>query len=732
MLDSFKYSCNKIASELYNEYDYSKVESLIWVYLNMYFFKTMEVESSDLYRDRFMEFIEGSANFNGYSDKYSGISKAKYDFVYGEILVKYYLNMESNNESLSLKDMEEIYEIFLKEEVGSSTGSYYTPTPVVDFISHKSIIEYIKSKFKGPNKWIETFFSGKIIHPHMADVIKVKDILEEVKIIDIACGGGVFLREAYNQLQNMIILCCEYLGINFEMDTLKKSILGRNIYGIDLQNTSIEICRILLLMDIKEETKLNLIVGDALKDNVDLNISSLKYDIVLGNPPYIGEKGNKELFEEIRDGDFGNRYYKKGMDYFYFFIYKSWEILKEDGILAYITTNYFVTADGGKKLREFLKDNFRFTWIINLNEINIFAKAKGQHNIMFITRKSNDELETNLIELNNEDFKLDKLSDSIEKAVNVKDQREYKISTNSNLYSNSGYMLIQCDNKLELLNKIENNSNYLLSDLCNVNQGIVSGADRVTKSHETTYKHMVPGQGIFVLTRKELGELSLLEEKYSKFIKPFYKNSQIKKFNIIDKDDLYILYINDENLTNLEEYPRILAHLSKYKSILEERREVKTGTRNWFALQWPRSISIFEAEKIVSPQRALENSFAYSKHPLYASADIYYITKKDSSLSLLYILGILNSSLIFYYLFNRGKRKGNYLELYSTPLKNIPVVYTDNKSKIDLLENYVRELLFGQLDNRVKLDTEQKIDDLVFSLYKISNSDRKEILGFKK
>jgi len=732
MLDSFKYSCNKIASELYNEYDYSKVESLIWVYLNMYFFKTMEVESSDLYRDRFMEFIEGSANFNGYSDKYSGISKAKYDFVYGEILVKYYLNMESNNESLSLKDMEEIYEIFLKEEVGSSTGSYYTPTPVVDFISHKSIIEYIKSKFKGPNKWIETFFSGKIIHPHMADVIKVKDILEEVKIIDIACGGGVFLREAYNQLQNMIILCCEYLGINFEMDTLKKSILGRNIYGIDLQNTSIEICRILLLMDIKEETKLNLIVGDALKDNVDLNISSLKYDIVLGNPPYIGEKGNKELFEEIRDGDFGNRYYEKGMDYFYFFIYKSWEILKEDGILAYITTNYFVTADGGKKLREFLKDNFRFTWIINLNEINIFAKAKGQHNIMFITRKSNDELETNLIELNNEDFKLDKLSDSIEKAVNVKDQREYKISTNSNLYSNSGYMLIQCDNKLELLNKIENNSNYLLSDLCNVNQGIVSGADRVTKSHETTYKHMVPGQGIFVLTRKELGELSLLEEKYSKFIKPFYKNSQIKKFNIIDKDDLYILYINDENLTNLEEYPRILAHLSKYKSILEERREVKTGTRNWFALQWPRSISIFEAEKIVSPQRALENSFAYSKHPLYASADIYYITKKDSSLSLLYILGILNSSLIFYYLFNRGKRKGNYLELYSTPLKNIPVVYTDNKSKIDLLENYVRELLFGQLDNRVKLDTEQKIDDLVFSLYKISNSDRKEILGFKK
>ena len=78
------------------------------------------------------------------------------------------------------------------------------------------------------------------------------------------------------------------------------------------------------------------------------------FDIVIGNPPYIGEKGNRNIFENIRRHGFGKKYYEAKMDYFYYFIYRGIDMLNKDGVLAYITTNYFITADGAKNLRKFL------------------------------------------------------------------------------------------------------------------------------------------------------------------------------------------------------------------------------------------------------------------------------------------------------------------------------------------------------------------------------------------
>ena len=105
------------------------------------------------------------------------------------------------------------------------------------------------------------------------------------------------------------------------------------------------------------------------------------FDIVIGNPPYIGEKGNKEMFHEVKVTDFGRRFYQRRMDYFYFFIAKGLEILNTNGILSFITTNYWTTATGGQKLlRPFLKENANIKRFINFGEYKIFQSAQGQHN----------------------------------------------------------------------------------------------------------------------------------------------------------------------------------------------------------------------------------------------------------------------------------------------------------------------------------------------------------------
>ncbi|QUH26930.1 Eco57I restriction-modification methylase domain-containing protein [Serpentinicella alkaliphila] len=717
MVNVFKDSCNDLTDKLVGQYGLTKVDSLIWIYLNLYMYKNIDKKvCCDKFE--FIYFLNNSRNFSGYLSVFESIDDEYYKNIHETILRKLSFNFKDYIHcNISLKDMEEVYESFLQEEIKNKTGSYYTPIPIVKFITKKSIIEYLKSQLNEINIPIESFLDNKNLSIHIEDVMNVISTLEQIKIIDIACGGGVFLREAVGQIYNMLTICYDYLGIPYEREDLISSILSNNIFGIDIQRASVDICKLLLLMGTSLEVELNITTGNALYLN-----SEVKYDIVLGNPPYIGEKGNRAIFESIRNEEFGIKYYEKGMDYFYFFIYKAAEILKDKGVLGYITTNYFVTADSGKKLREFMKDNFQFTWLINFDEINIFQNAKGQHNLIYIANKSKLQKQVKLFSLKDENFKLNNFDTYLKDTIERKDNREYKVLNNRELYTNRGHILIQCDNELGLLNKIEDNSNFLLRELCNVNQGIVSGADKDSKT----------GKGIFVLTREELEELNLLKDKYIKFIKPFYKNSQIKKYLTIEKDDLFILYIDDDSLSTEEEYPHLIAHLSKYKTILLKRREVQKGTRKWYALQWPRNINIFEEEKIVSPQRSLDNSFAYSMEPLYASADVYYITKKTSDVSLIYILGILNSSLMYYYLFNRGKRKGKYLELYATPLKELPIVYTKDKNKISLLENYVKELLNSNIDSTSKENMESNIDNLVFELYKTTSIDRKEILSFKK
>jgi len=80
-------------------------------------------------------------------------------------------------------------------------------------------------------------------------------------------------------------------------------------------------------------------------------------------------------------------------------------------------------------------------------------------------------------------------------------------------------------------------------------------------------------------------------------------------------------------------------------------------------LHRPRDIN-FDSPKIVAPQRSPKNTFGYNEVPWYASADVYFITQKDENVSLKYILALLNSKLYYLWLYYRGKRKGEFLELY--------------------------------------------------------------------
>jgi adenine-specific DNA-methyltransferase len=80
------------------------------------------------------------------------------------------------------------------------------------------------------------------------------------------------------------------------------------------------------------------------------------FDIVIGNPPYIGEKGHKEIFQPVKADIHLGQYYLGKMDYFYFFFHLAFNMLSPNGVTTFITTNYYPTALGARRLRADIKD----------------------------------------------------------------------------------------------------------------------------------------------------------------------------------------------------------------------------------------------------------------------------------------------------------------------------------------------------------------------------------------
>jgi hypothetical protein len=95
------------------------------------------------------------------------------------------------------------------------------------------------------------------------------------------------------------------------------------------------------------------------------------FDIVIANPPYLGEKKHKEIFWQIKEGTL-KEYYQGKMDLFYFFFSLALNLGVDNAQIAFITTNYYPTASGATKLRKDFNKRAIIRRLINFNELKIF------------------------------------------------------------------------------------------------------------------------------------------------------------------------------------------------------------------------------------------------------------------------------------------------------------------------------------------------------------------------
>jgi len=309
----------------------------------------------------------------------------------------------------------------------------------------------------------------------------------------------------------------------------------------------------------------------------------------------------------------------------------------------------------------------------------------------------------------------------------------------------------------QILSKIQLCGTRLIN-LADIFQGIVTGANQITKSQIKDFDlSAINGSGIFVVTEQEIEKLNLNKIEMG-FVKPWYKNSDIDKWvasSVSDKKLIYIRaddYIEKIKITNLihhfEQYKQLLINrnvrtgkvtLKDYDEFVKGKRDIpyvmiksafKKG--NYFCISYARDSEVFQSEKIVCPQFSNTNKFAFDDSEWFAASDVYFIkNKSDIDINLKYILAIINSKLCYFWLYHRGQRKGKTLQLFKGPLSEIPIVklpINDQKPFIDIVNMIIDVLksdnnLLNNHKKEIVKENETKLDNLIYALYGLTDEE---------
>ncbi len=458
------------------------------------------------------------------------------------------------------------------------------------------------------------------------------------------------------------------------------------------------------------------------KDVLDRIKNSKDFDYVCSNPPYIGEKGHKELFRmTIESYPYWQEYYQGKMDYFYFFIILGLSKLREGGKLGFITTSYWPTADGASKLRRYILDNALIHTIIDFGETKIFEGAPGQHNMVFvferctsyeqglvkfpidevIKKKAQHQIKIVKVKkvpplngnsvINHHRTCLGKLCDHIKQHIDKDKYSDEYIdvffsAVKQGELDDGAWNLWYAKTQAKILKTIENNCEPI-EKLCEIDCGIFSNADFVSSK----YLSLIPEEkkrkfnirqndGIFILKQSEIEDL-VSDDIHGEIIKRTYKNSDIDNYYIDTESDVkFLLYIDDSYKP--EKFPKITKHLEKYKEILTARLDRYGEKYPWWRLHRPHNRYIYESSKIVTSRWGKENTYAIQDGNFYENSDInLYIMKPDTQESIKYLLGLLNSKLLNYWVLFKGRGEGvsRQMRLKQIPIRRIN--YDDPEEK---------------------------------------------------
>ncbi|HAA2202137.1 TPA_asm: class I SAM-dependent DNA methyltransferase [Campylobacter jejuni] len=446
------------------------------------------------------------------------------------------------------------------------------------------------------------------------------------------------------------------------------------------------------------------------------------FDLIIGNPPYIKEAENKELFTNTKK----LRTYQGKMDIWYHFVGRGFDILKNNGYLAFIATNNWVTNSGAKKLRNIVLEESQILSLVDFSSFMVFDSASIQTMIMSFQKTKPPK---------NYEFHFAKITtqtpiyeDALSLLKNEKTQNNeiLKINLTPKKFIDKTLNFTKSDYE-ELFNKIQKYGKFYLEER-EVAQGIVYPQENINKkSLEILGNNFYLGQGIQKLTNEEVENLNLLKNEKI-LLKPIFESDNIQKYFVKRYNYFWVIYTNSsfKNPNSMDDYPNLKKHLDKFQNVI-------TSDNKPYGLHRARDEKFFTGSpRIVALRKCVgEPKFSYVDFDCYVSATFYVI--KTQRINVKYLTAILNSKLIAFWLKHKGKMQGNNYQIDKEPLLNIPIVTINSKNQkiADELINLVDEILKAkEQDKNANIqELENKINSIVYKLYNLTEEEIKIIEG---
>lgn len=654
------------------------------------------------------------------------------------ILNKYRFNIEDNinYEEITPEILGDIYLHIFTEEYRNKNGLIYTSKELVKCMCKYALIHYIEENSDMSIDEISIFINAENIL-EIDDTIcnKIKNrvyvfekLLEEIRVIDPSSGCGAFIIGMIYEIVEINVKLKNIIGNELssnELYLLKTNIISNNIYAVDIDafSNAISLLR-MYIYTIQDYCKIsevkllnifkhNVIHGSTLdirkssinKKYVKLEINGVdlidEFDIAIGNPPYISY--NKILFEKIRRSEFGNKYYYNKMNLYFYFFHKCIEIIREKGLVVFVTPNSYMYNSSAKKLRADIYDKINIKALIKFDKLaKIFEGGKRgikEETVVSVLQKKTDlyicEF-SNSNELNYQTLQnvFDNQSITPGKKSNLINS---KIIYNNYVEVNGCLKWIMDETHYEILQKIYKNEDRInLGTICEVVRGIDQDSNI---------------DGKVVINEKQKNKINL---NCVDTIKLFGKGEFISNYYIKRKD---ILFINETTYCNYGKKYDAKIFDRKYK-IVNRKDYNKT---NKFALDeekmiWPSSVIVTYIKKEYLEELKKEQRI-------------------EEEVAIKFILSILNSKLILFWLFYNSKISEGKLVLENRHVENIPILDLKSVKRRELnqINKEVDSIISILNDNKLcmfDIDIQRnidKIDSILYKAYKITEEEKQKI-----
>ena len=645
----------------------------------------------------------------------------------------------------SLSEIEEIQNEIIGVETNKTLtkrkkdGVFYTPSYITKYIIENTLGKLCLEKKAELEINEEVYTQHKARSQKRIDNLNAyREWLLQLTICDPACGSGAFLVQALDFLidENKYIdeLNAAYHGASIPFSDITSSILENNLYGVDINGESVEIAKLSLwLRTAQKGRKLtslnsNLKCGNSLIDDPKVVgdrafnwekefpevFNDGGFDVIIGNPPYVPIESLVE-----KEVVFIKKNYQeltRKFDTSVVFKLKCLDIIKDNGVLSFISTITWQTGKNYEKFREYIFENFNLEEIINL-PFNVFSDAYVDTGILIIRKnKFNKEYrilnfpkKLKIQSLDSLNFKIidDKMYDSIDWKIvlNPVAQKILKRNLNSSNYKLLGEISISTQglspSRFQLNeNEFENSYPYLekgqvkqyifiknkisftgMNDKLNLIKfyndrpkilirRLINRQDRLTVGYNEEKCVFKKDINPFIITNSEIDTKYVLGIMASKLISYLYVNTS----SIATKDDF-----RQTTLSELRELPIILTDSNIKSKIINMSDLLLHYTKEYYNIVTNFYKYFISVNKISNPSKKLEN---------WPELNFYDFINN------------LNEAIHFSDGVNLSKK--------------------DEMEWMKLFEEKKNEV--NQLSVHIKID-EKKIDELVYKLYGLTNEE---------